>query len=132
MSNDVLFAQYSKQQVVRDRNNSALLRWAAYISAAAIPSTKPDETWVRNRIMADRMPEQIDGYVQRTLSYFLQDPAVTSSVNQWLNAFNPPDLEDTLSNQNDAIIGGFMPRFGLSDVSDQQVSDWYTAHGFTP
>lgn len=132
MSNDVLFAEYRKQQVVRDRNSSALLRWAAYVSASAIPATKPDTTWVRNRIIADRMPEQIDGYTQRTIAYFLQDPAVTSNIHQWLNSFNDATLEDTLSNSNDGIIGAFMPRFALTDVSDQQVADWYAAHGFGP
>jgi hypothetical protein len=130
MSNDVLFAQYPKQQVVRDRNSSALLRWAAYISAGAIPATKPDEAWVRDRLVADRMPQSIDGYVQRTISYFVQDPAVTASVYEWLNAFNSPDIEDQLTVKNDAIIGAFMPRFALTDVSEQQVQDWYTTNGF--
>lgn len=130
MTSDVLIGQYPKQQVVRDRNGAALLRWAAYISAQAIPTNKPDEEWVRNRIMADRMPEQIDSYVQRTLSYFLQDPGTIENINAFLNSFNTADIEDQLSNANDAIINGFSARFGMSDVSDDQVQQWYADNGF--
>lgn len=132
MSNDVLFAEYRRQPVVASRNSSALLRWATGITAADIPATKPSEDWVRDYIVAGRMPEQIDGYTQRTLSYFLQDPGVTTNIYPWLNTFNPPDTEDQLSNQNASIIAAFMPRFALSDVSEQQVQDWYNTHGFGP
>lgn len=127
---DTLLAQYRKQMVVADRNSSALLRWASYTSGLDIPSSKPSEDFVRTRLVSERVPEQIDSYVQRTLSYFLQDPNTVSNINAFLNAFNTEAVEEQLANFNDAIINGFISRFAASDVSEQQVQDWYTANGF--
>lgn len=130
MSNDILIGQYPRQQCVRDRNYSALLRWAAYNSASQIPTDKPDETWVRARIISDRMPSQIDSYVAKTIPYFMQDPQTIASLRDFLNAFNTDDLEDQLSNMNSAIIGAFIGRLGMAEVTDGEVQTWYDEHGF--
>lgn len=128
MSSDVLLGQYPKQQCVRDRNYAALLRWAAGTAAQALPPAPPDEVFVRNMIMASRIPDQIDSYVQRTLSWFVMDPATVAQIHDFLNAFNTEDLEDQLSNVNGSILAAFMPKFGLSDVSDEQVAQWLAEH----
>ena len=130
MASDVLIAQYPKQACVRDRNYSSLLRWAAYVSAQEIPSTKPPVSDVRLRIVADRMPGQIDSYVTRTLPYFMQDPGVLGRLNDCLNAFNTDEIEADLSTLNGTTIGYFMPRFALTDVTDDQVNAWYIENGY--
>jgi hypothetical protein len=41
MADDLLLAAYPKQQVTRDRNYSALIIWANWITAQPIPEEKP-------------------------------------------------------------------------------------------
>jgi predicted Abi (CAAX) family protease len=129
-SDYTLLAEYPKQQVVRDRNYIALNNWAGYTASLPIPQAKPDESWVKIRIVSERIPMQPDSYVQRTMSYFLQDPATQTNVRQYLNAFNDDAVETALAAQMEPIIGSFMPRFADVDVSDAQVTDWYNANGF--
>jgi hypothetical protein len=127
-SDYTLLSEYPKQPVVRDRNYVALNNWAAYTTALAVPAA-PDEAWVKSRIVAERYPAQPQTYVDRTMSYFLQDPATQTNIREFLNAFNTEATETALASQLETIIGGFMPRFADIDVTDQQSLDWKTAHG---
>jgi hypothetical protein len=130
-SDYTLLAEYPKQQVVKDRNYVALNNWAAYTTALAIPAA-PDEAWVKSRIVAERYPAQPQSYVDRTMSYFLQDPATQTNIREFLNAFNTEATETALASQLESIIGGFMPRFADIDVTSEQVTAWIEAHGITP
>jgi hypothetical protein len=130
MADDLLLANYPRQAVVRDRNASALLAWAAYETAQAIPPTKPDEEFVRERLVGERIPLQTANYVERTLSFFQQDPTVQTNIRQFLSQWNDEATEVQLSAQNNSIITAFMPRFAAADVSDADVQAWYTANGF--
>jgi hypothetical protein len=125
-----LLAQYPKQQVVRDRNYAGLVAWSAYVTAEAIPATKPDEEWVRERIVAEQIPLQTNVYVDRTMSFFMQDPATETGVSELMNPWNNEATEVSLSASVQTVIGTFMPRFAAQDVNDATVEQWYLDHGF--
>jgi len=127
-SDYTLLSEYPKQPVVRDRNYVALNNWSAYVAALAIPAA-PDEAWVKQRIVAERYPAQPLSYVDRTMSYFLQDPATQTNIREYLNSFNTEATETALAGQLEGIITGFMPRFADIDVSDEQAAAWLTGHG---
>jgi hypothetical protein len=130
MSDYALLAQYPKQPVVRDRNLGGLLAWAAYTTAEAIPPTKPPEDWVRLRIVGEQLPLNSAIYVDRTMHYFLQDPATIANVRLYMGQWNDDVQEGTLSDEVQTVIGAFMPRFAASDVTAAQVQQWYADHGF--
>jgi hypothetical protein len=130
MADYTLLAQYPKQAVVRDRNLGGLVAWSAYTCAIPIPSTKPDADWVRARIVAEQIPLQTTIYVDRTISYFLQDPQTETNIRDYLSEWNSEAAEAALSDQVQTVIGTFMARFAAADVSDAQVEAWYVAHGF--
>lgn len=121
--NNLVVAQYLTQQVVRQRNSITLNNWASYVATEPIP-TDPDDAWVRQRIVAEQMPRMIDNTVNQTLCYFAQDPAVADNVLPWISAFNPTDVEQDLSAQNQTIVGTFMPRYAQATVSQQQIDQW--------
>lgn len=126
-ADNTLLAKYVKEQVVKDRNYVGLNNWSAYTST--LPVDSPSDAWIKARIVAERFPSQPDSYVQRTLSYFLQDPATQTNIRQYLSAFNDEAQETALSAQVESVIGTFMPRFSDIDVTDAQVEAWRTEHG---
>jgi hypothetical protein len=126
-SDYTLLAEYAKQPVVKDRNYMGLINWAAYTTALPIPAA-PDEAWVKARIVAERIPAQPQNYVDRTISYFLQDPATQTNIREYLNAFNAEAAETSLAGQIEGVINAFIPRFADIDVTDQQASDWIAAN----
>jgi hypothetical protein len=126
----LLIAQYPKQQVCLDRQGSALLKWSAYEMAVAIPPEKPDEDWVRQRILAARIPQSLQSYVQRTAAYYQQDPSVIDNIRNHLSQWNDDATEATIAAELDAATSAIMPLLAKQDVTDQQVQDWYTQAGF--
>ena len=84
---------------------------------------------MKTRIVAERIPQQIDSYVMRTMGYFMQDPASVTNIWQFLN-YNDDATEVALSGQIESIIAAFMPRFSDIDVTDDQKNKWLTDHGF--
>jgi hypothetical protein len=130
MADDLLLAQYPKQQTVRDRNFSALVIWSNAIAAQPIPPDKPPPDVVRQRIVAERIPIQTDIYVTRTMSYFMQDGTTQVNIRQFLSQWNDDATEVSLSAQLASVIAAFMPRFALTDISDADVEAWFTANGF--
>ena len=130
MADHRLMAQYPKQPGVRDRNLGGLVAWAGYVTAEPIPPTKPDAAWVRERIVAEQIPLQAAIYVDRTMHYFLQDPATEANLRDYLSEWNSEAAEATLSAEVQTVIGAFMPRFAAADVSDAQVQQWYDQNGF--
>jgi len=84
----------------------------------------------RERLVAERIPVQTANYVDRTMSYFMQDDVAQTNIRQFLNPWNDEATEVSLSAQNELIIDRFMPRFAKTDVSDEQVQAWYDANGF--
>jgi phosphoglucomutase len=130
MADYQLMAQYPKQQIVRDRNSGGLIAWSAYVTTEAIPATKPDEDWVRERIVAEQIVLNPNVYVDQSMSYFMQDPATEGSLSALMNPFNTEATEATLSDEVQNVIGTFMPRFAAQTVTDAQVQAWWDAHGF--
>jgi hypothetical protein len=131
-SDYTLLAKYPQQAVVKERNYLGLINWASYTATLPIPGEKPDETWVKARIVAERIPAQPQNYMDRTMSYFLQDPATQTNIRQYLHPFNDEATETSLAAQIEGVIGAFMPRFADIDVTDEQKDKWLTDHGFTP
>lgn len=130
MSNYLLFGQYPKQAVVRDRNWSGLVSWSAYEAALPIPPEKPAPEWVRLRLVAERIPTATARYVEATLSFFAADPTTATNIREYLNPFNGETVEQSLGAQIEGVIAGFMPRFAATDVTDAQVQQWYEQNGF--
>lgn len=129
-SDYTLLAEYAKRAVVKERNYVGLNNWAYTNSIQPIPEEKPDDAWVKARIVSERIPQQPDSYVQRTLSYFLQDTATQTNIREYLTDVNTEAAETALAGQIDSVILAFMPRFADMDVTNKQVEDWLTEHGF--
>jgi hypothetical protein len=127
---DLLLANYPRQAVVRDRNSSGLLNWAAGVTARPIPVGKPPEDWVRRRLVAERIPGQPDNYVTRTMPYYQQHPATQEAIRQYLSQWNDEATETALSTQIQDVTNEIMPAFSKADVSDADVAAWYAANGF--
>jgi hypothetical protein len=130
MADYALLAQYPKQQIVRDRNSGGLIAWSAYVTTEAVPSTKPDEDWVRIRVVAEQIPLNPNVYVDQTISYFMQDPATEANLRLYMSTWNDEAGEATLSAEIQNVIGTFMPKFAATAISDAQVQAWYDANGF--
>jgi hypothetical protein len=126
-----VYAEFPRQKVCRDRQNLGLTRWAAYILAQAIPATKPDEAFVEQRIIASRIYDQTENYVNLTIQYTLADPAIQTNVRQHLSAYNDESTEVSMDAQVDGAIGTYMPGFCRGKVSQQEIDNWYVENGFT-
>jgi hypothetical protein len=131
MADDLLVAQYPKQQVTRDRQGSGLLAWAADVAAQAIPSEKPPEDWVRLRLVAERVPTASDSYTTRTMAYFQQHAAIVSDIRLHLSQWNDEATEGALSQQIRDVADEVMPAFSRTDTTQAQVDQWYLDNGFT-
>ena len=125
MTDFLLLSQYSKQQCVRDRNSSALLQWSAYVATEAIPAS-PDPEWARRRVLAENLPTNTAYYVDRTMSYFLQDPETINDVRLYMNQWNDPTTEDTLATNLQSVVNTFIPRFAVVEIPNARVAQWYT------
>jgi hypothetical protein len=124
MSTDnTLVAKYLQRGVVRQRNSVTLTEWAASIAAQAIPSPLTT-AWVRQRVVAETIPLQLDSFTTQTMAFFMQDPGTISNILQFISEDNDSDTEGTLTTSNGSICSTFMPRFALTTVTDQQVADW--------
>lgn len=132
---DIALAEYARSQNVTDRNFSTLLGWAGYIGSFPIGEApkgedgRPQPDWVRLRIVAERIPSNTQQYVTRTMSFFMQDPAIGERLSRWL-ARNDDDEERELSEANRRIVDGFMPRFALTDTNPSAVEQWLILNGF--
>src|SRR5215469_5935517 len=112
---NTLTAKYLQRAVVRQRNSVSLVQWAAYVATQAVPSPA-DDAWVRQRVVAESIPQALDSYVTQTLAYFLQDPATNSNLAQFISEDNDTATESTLSTSNQNICSAFMARFALANV----------------
>jgi hypothetical protein len=125
-----LYAQFPKQQICKDRQYAALLRWAAYQGALPIPGEKPDEQFVANKVLAQRIPPQVDSYVQTTISLTIADPGVQTNIRQHLSAFNDEQTEASMDLQVDAALSAMLPLFAKTQVMDSEIQKWYDDNGF--
>lgn len=125
-----LYAKFPQQQICRDRQYSGLLRWAAYQTALPIPPTKPDEDFVRERIVAEKIPTQADYYVAQTMSYVVATPDIQTNIRQHLNAFNDEATEAAMDLQVDGALSSTLPAYCRTQVSQSQIDQWYADNGF--
>jgi len=80
--------------------------------------------------VAERYPQQPEAYVQRTLSYFLQDQVTQTNIRQYLTTVNTEAVETALAAQIAQVIERFMPQFAAMEITASQIEQWYTDHGF--
>ena len=125
-----LYAQFPKQQVVKDRQYSALLRWAGYVTALPIPGAKPDEAWVEQRVIAWKVPGQPTVYVEATLAWVLKDPGIQTNIRQHLSAYNDEAVEAAMDAQLDGAMAVAMPMYCHSVVTQAEIDQWYADNDF--
>jgi hypothetical protein len=123
MADNVLTSKYLTRQVVKQRNSVTLAKWSASEVAQPIPSPA-DDAWVRLRVVGESIPLSLDSTTTQTLGYFLQDPATSTNILEFISEDNDSATENSLAAQNDSIVSGFMPRYANTTVSDQQVAQW--------
>ena len=125
-----LYAQFPNSMVCRQRQYAGLLRWSAYEMALPIPATKPDEEFVRQRIVAERIPVNADVHVQQTMSYVLATPDIQTNIRQHLSQYNDDGVEAAMDLQVDAALSATLPAYCRTQVNQQQIDDWYANNGF--
>jgi hypothetical protein len=124
MSQDnILQSQYLTRPVVRQRNSVTLVSWSGYVSALAIPSPA-DDAWVRQRVLAEQIPLQLEYQITNTLVYFLQDTTTQTNILQFISQDNDNATEVALASQNDSIIAAFAPRYANTVITEDQVEKW--------
>jgi hypothetical protein len=122
---NTLVAKYLQRGIVRQRNSVTLAQWGDYTSTLAIPSPASAD-WIRQRIVAETIPLQLDSYTTQTITYFMQDPATVSNILEFISEDNDSTTEETLSTTNTSICGTFMSRFAASTVTEAQIEAWCT------
>lgn len=127
-----LIAQYPRQQICRDRQYSALLRWSSYILATPLPVEKPDENAAKQYIIASKIPASPDAYVSQTISGVAAVPDIQTNIRQHLNGFNDDTVEASMDLQVDAALAVVMPRFCATAVTDMELQQWYSDNGWPP
>lgn len=130
MADNILISRYLTRPVVKQRNSVSLAKWSASEVAAPIPSPA-DDAWVRQRIVAETIPLNLDFTTTQTLGYFLQDPATSTNIAEFISEDNDSDTENSLAAQNDAIVTGFIGRYANTVINDQQVADWRARNNAT-
>jgi hypothetical protein len=126
-----LIPLYGQQPIVRNRTSAAMNFWAGQTLAQEIPETKPDEKWVRARILADRVTRNPNNYLDPSLSYYTQQDAIQASMRDLMDGFPTQTERDMFTNSimvpTTPVV---MEHVAAFDVLDQAVQDWYNANGF--
>jgi hypothetical protein len=125
-----LYAKIPQTQICKDRQYAGLLRWAAYIGALAIPTERPDEQFVANKLLAQRIPPQVLTYVESTISLTVADPGIQTNVRQHLHAYNDEATELQMNAQVDSALSANLPLYSKTLVSQSEIDQWYNDHGF--
>ena len=125
-----LIAQFPQQPVCRQRQHTALLKWSAYQLALPVPAEKPDEAWVKQRIIAGRIAVNPDFYVTQTINGSVSTPDIQTNIRQHLSAFNDEAVEAAMDAQVDGSLATVMPVYCAGAVSDAEVLNWYNDNGF--
>lgn len=129
---DECAANFARQQVCLDRTYARVFAWAAYQNALPLPptDTAPDAEVVRQRIVAERTPTQIQSYAQQITPYQLEVPNITNRIREHMNAWNAEDTETSLSVDIDGALAVVMPRFARDSISDYDVALWCDKNGY--
>lgn len=125
-----LIAQFPTQPVCRQRQHTALLKWSAYQLALPIPGTKPDEAFVKQRIVAGRITVNPDIYVAQTINGTASTPDIQTNIRQHMSPWNDEAVEAAMDAQVESSLAIVMPTYCAGAVSDQEVLNWYNDNGF--
>jgi len=130
MASYKLYAQLPLQQVCQQRQFSALIKWAAYITAQPIPVEKPSVSFVQQRVVAALIPIHTNSYVTQTIGFTVESPDVQTNIHTQLNAFNDEATEAAMDANVEAAVSAAMPQFCATTVTQAQVDQWLIANGF--
>jgi hypothetical protein len=125
-----LLAAFPTQDITKKRQYGGLLRWAKPKALETLPTEKPAEQWVRERMVAERIPQQINNYVDWTMSYTAMDTQIATNMRNHLNAYNTTGMETQLDAEVDAALNLYLPLFCTGHISESMVTQWYIDHGF--
>jgi|SRR5215467_1038708 len=121
--------EYARSHVVRDRNYGGLAAWAASQMQQPIPPN-PDDQWIRLRLMAERIPQTPDVYVQKIAPYMLHTPDVTDNICDHL----APYLEDTRADAVHTQIGNALqvaiPMLAAHEILAPMIAQWRVEKGY--
>ena len=121
---------YGEQPIVRNRTKTAINYWAGYVSSLPIPATKPDPSWVKERILAGMMTTMPENYLTMAFNFYTQDAGIQTAMRDLMDGF-PTEAESTnYATVMESSTGAVMSKMAPVLVSNQQVQDWYNANGF--
>lgn len=118
-----LYAQFPKQQISKDRQYSALLRWAAFIDNAGPPDPVTD-AWIEQKIIAERVPQSPDQHVLLTMPYMIQIPDIQTNIREHMHPFATDGAKVSLDAQVDSALAVVMPKFCTARVTQQEIDQW--------
>ena len=128
-----LIPLYGQQPVVRNRTSAAMNFWAGSVLLAEIPEEKPDEDWVRDRILADRVTRNPNNYLDPAMSYYTQQDVIQSTMRDLMDGFPTQAERDTFTN---SIMVPTTPKvmkaIAAYDVLQSAIDQWYLDNGFGP
>ena len=127
-----LVADYASQKVVQERTKSALLYWAGYVATLPVPTEEPEESWVRQRILSDRITRNPDSYVQSTNGFYMQDANIQTNMRDLMDGYPTEQEETSYAAFMESATSAQMGRFAETEVSDASVDQWYADNGFGP
>jgi hypothetical protein len=133
-SQDECVASFPGSKICTQRSYSRLLAWAAYTSALPLPptDTAPDPAAVKQRILAERTPMQVNIYAAQLGPFLMEEPVMTGRVREHLSDWNDEATETTLSADIDTAFAAVMPRFADAVVTDADATVWLEEHGYPP
>jgi hypothetical protein len=131
-SQDECVAQFPRQACCNDRIYSRLISWAGYTTALPMPptDTAPDVEWVRQRVLAEKLPAQAYQYVTTVSPYLLPVPQISQKIRTHLNAWNDEATETDLAADIDSGLAVIMPKIAAATVSDAEVANWCDRNGY--
>ena len=121
---------YGNQVLVRNRTSAALNYWAGYQATLPIPTEKPDSSWVKQRITAERVTNTPVNYLDRVMGYYTQDPTIQTNMRDLMDGFPTDAEETTYKGFMESSTSAVMTRFSEFEVSNDQVQAWYDQNGF--
>jgi hypothetical protein len=123
-----VFAAYVQSQVVRDRNYAGLAAWSAAQLAQTVPAN-PTDSFIRLLLMAQRVPQTPDNYVQRIAPYMLQQSNIQANICKHVAPFLEDADDQAVAQQISDALATVMPQIAAIDIAQGQVDQWKAAHG---
>lgn len=124
--NDLLLAEYARQPHVRDRHLTALLMQASMWAGATtgMVQTLPLD-FGRRRVFAERLPANMNVYLDRATGYFVQSSQVRDNLAALMNPWNDDSVEAVLHYQLFLAAADFFARWPWIEITTEDVRQWF-------